>query len=453
MSNRQPFVRTHDTNKPTIVGARWWQEGMVIGSDVSSRRTALGQFALISVALAGVGMVGVLSGGAVASAIGADEEARQEKRDALAVQRDYGWNFGSENESLTFDGVSTQTFDRASLASLDANLTPGVPAHRPHYVRTLFQSPMAMPQVALPGRTTPVRPLQEVLQPIATFAMLRAYSQGRGLASLFGQAPFDTALMIDLPGPESVAFAAGLATVFDPIFTFDNWPHPLGVVPAHLTLAAAAYYQPLFARQIRALNAKAPLAFVLDRSRLSAYTSESTQFDNRYLARVPGVDSLRSLGLKNLLYVTPSAADSQEMDDLNADLVACKNAGIDVKMVAASDFRPDQGTQAAPTGTPPEDWPLFYYGGQADTHEAFWKNYTWRAPRKPPKTTPQDVSTGYQYLPTPRATQFLGTGASKSRPAGMGMAPVFVSIATGLVVGAAVSRSGSFGRYSGFSGG
>jgi hypothetical protein len=455
MTNRQPFVRTHESNKPTIVGARWWQEGMVIGSDVSSRRAALGQFAFISIGLASIGVVGVLSGKTVGAVLGpSDDDARQEKRDSLAVQRDFGWNFGSEDQSLTFDGQSTNPFDRAALASLDTDLAPGLAPHQPYYVRTLFQSPTAMPKVPVAGQPA-VKPLSEVLQPIATSSMLVAYRQGKSLATLFAQAPFDTALLIDLPGPEAVAFAAGLVPTFDPIFTFDNWPHPLGVVRAHLTLAAAAYYQPLFTKQNRLVPGKAPVAFVLDRQRLATYTSESTEFDNRYLARVPGAENLRSLGVKNLLYVAPTAADSQEMDDLNADLVACKNAGLDVKMVAAGDFQPAPVAAPVPAGVSPDDWPPYFYGSSSDTHEGFWLNYGWRKPRKPVKSAPSGVSTGYQYVPTPRTTSFsgVGTGMTKTRPSGMGMAPVFVSVATGLVVGAAVSRSGSFGRYSGYSGG
>ena len=153
--------------------------------------------------------------------------------------------------------------------------------------------------------------------------------------------------------------------------------------------------------------------------------------------------------------MAPTAGDSQESDDLNADLVAYKNAGVDVKMIAAADFQPPSSPPAMPAGVSPDDWPPYYYGGQIETHEAFWKNYGWHPPRQPVKSMPSGVSTGYQYVPTPRTTTFTGagTGMSKTRPSGMGMAPVFVSVATGLVIGAAVSRSGSFGRYSGYSGG
>jgi len=71
--------------------------------------------------------------------------------------------------------------------------------------------------------------------------MQNAYRAGKALASLFAGVPPHTMVIVDLPGPEAMAFAAGMAELFDPCFTFENWPHPRGVVPAHLTLAAAAF--------------------------------------------------------------------------------------------------------------------------------------------------------------------------------------------------------------------
>ena len=110
--------------------------------------------------------------------------------------------------------------------------------------------------------------------------MEAAYARGKSLASLFasvsetGQTPAGTktALIVDLPGPEAVAFAAGAISIFDPVFLFDNWPHPRGVVHAQDTLSAAAYYQPLFAdaRSTSRTNARLPM-FVLDRGRIATY--------------------------------------------------------------------------------------------------------------------------------------------------------------------------------------
>ena len=54
------------------------------------------------------------------------------------------------------------------------------------------------------------------------------------------------------------------------------------------------------------------------------------------------------------------------------------------------------------------------------------------------------------YTPTARSTSYsgIGTGTAKTRPASMGAVPVLVAAGTGVVVGAAVSRNGSYGRYS-----
>src|SRR5262249_38185625 len=141
---------------------------------------------------------------------------------------------------------------------------------------------------------------------------------------------------------------AGAAIAFDPVFLFDNWPHPRGVVRAHQTLATAAYYQPLFKKE-RATSGKPPM-FVLDRRRLSTYTDDATQFDNRYVSKLPQPGSVmsRTLGAEHVLYVVPRGLDTaRELDDLNDDFVAYAAAGLDVKAVATEAF------YSAPT--PPVD--------------------------------------------------------------------------------------------------
>ena len=148
------------------------------------------------------------------------------------------------------------------------------------------------------------------------------------------------AVIVDLLGPESVAFAAGCAGTLDPVILFDNWPHPRGVVLSHLTLAACAYYQPLFAKARAALLAaktSAPPIFLLDRARLTSYSDDSKQFDNRYVARVPSVSQLSKLGISRTLYVTPTDADL-ELDDLNDDFVYTARQGAQLRAVAATSF-------------------------------------------------------------------------------------------------------------------
>lgn len=445
----EPFVRTHLGNNPGIVGARWWQESLAIAGDPVARRQTLLNLAVVGASLLGVGVIG-----SVACRAAAGDDERVEKRDALTMQRDYGWNFGSETEALTFDGQTYTPFNAAAMTTLVGDLTPA-PAWRPYYVPTLFQAPTAMPRLTLQGSTTPVKPLREVLTPINTPAMREAYRQGRALASLFEGLPLDRAVIADLEGPQAVAFAAGAASVFDPVFVFDNWPHPLGVVPSHLTLAAVAHYQPLF---IKARTSRSPRSiplFVLDRKRVTAYTSENTQFDNRYVARLPSAENLKAANIKRVLYVNPSASYPLEADDLNADFVEYGKSGVEVKATAGTDFRPDPATPATPPPgqvvASPDDWPPYYYGGDAGSHYGFWNDYRWNPPQKPVKKAPMGNSgLAGSYTPTPRNTMYsgTGTGTTKTRPATIGAMPVVVAAATGLIVGAAVTRSGSYGRYS-----
>jgi hypothetical protein len=127
-------------------------------------------------------------------------------------------------------------------------------------------------------------------------------------------------------------------------------------------------------------------------------------------------------------------------------------------MAAASDFTPDPGAPSSPpAGAPqasPDDWPPYYYGGSADSHYGFWNDYGWNKPQRPVLRPPSGTSgLATSYRPTPRTTVYSagGTGSTKSRPATIGAVPVVVAVATGVIVAAAVSRSGrsgSSGRYS-----
>ena len=194
--------------------------------------------------------------------------------------------------------------------------------------------------------------------------------------------------------------------MLDPVFLFDNWPHPHAVVPAHQTLAAAAYYQPLFAKARVERKVGAPAMLVLDRHRLNPYTDEATQFDNRHLARVPSAEALSGLGVKKVLYLGMPAKES---DDLVDDFLGYVAAGIAMSAATPADLG---------------------YGNMD---------------KLPP------------YVPTPRATPYsAGQPAQKTpsrpRPAGFGTVPVAIAIATGGIIGAKMARSGSWNRSSGGSG-
>jgi hypothetical protein len=443
----EPFGREELLDKPGIIGARWWQRSLETAESAVSRRKAVQALLITGGALAGVGFLTALASGS------SSDDFRYESRPSLDMQKEYGWSFGATTESLTFDGVSKRPFDREALARLADDLKPSMAEHVPWYVPTLLESTRAAPRSTAREETSPAVPLKAVLAPIFTPAMDSAYRRGRALAGLFRGAQVPVMVVVDLPGPESVAFAAGASSAFDVVFAFDNWPHPRGVVPAHQALAAAAYYQPLFAKRA---SGKAPPMIVLDRRRLAPYTDDASQFDNRHVARLPSVAALRQLGITLVLYVAGSGSTDQELDDLNDDFVLYARAGVDVKLVGADAFGPDAADGAAPPATPDDDRPRYYYGGEVASSGWFWHDYPWRSV-PPEATAPRRGIAGPEYAPKPRATDFSSGGpgptSGRPRPSGFGTVPVVVSIATGLVLGAKLFRSGSWNRSWGSSGG
>lgn len=478
MSQQDPsFKQAFTVDKPTIVGAKWWQDGLeahAAGPPAAEvpRRAVVAVLATLGISVAVCGVAGAIT------SAGSDEdvEFKTIDKNSLATQRDHGWNFGAVSENLVFDGLTQAPFDKAMVPQLRADLTPARADLRPYYWPTLFEAPSAVPRVPVAGES-PEKPLLEVLTPVSTPAMDIAHKRGKGVAALFDKATPDTAVIVDLPGPESVAMAAAMAHRLEPVCTFDNWPHPRGVVPAHLTLAAAVYYQPLFKRVRAQRPANAPPVFVLDRKRLAPYTDETTQFDNRYVAKLPPASGLSQLGIKRVLYVVPNAGEV-ELDDLNQDFVDYEKAGIDVKLIPASDFTP-----GAPKSSPAGAVPLaqgaepdpYYYGGGPESSEWFWSDYGWESgtsgrPRTQPATT-RTKSMYSGWAPAPRATMFGsstsaagnadGTGSvSKASKVAVGTVAVAIAATTGAILGTRYGagrssgvrsggRSGSFGRSSG----
>jgi hypothetical protein len=435
-----PFKRDEFLDKPGIVGARWWHEGLVHADPVGRR-------VLLQALLVGGGL---LTFGVVVSKIascGGSSSFTTASKNALEMQKQFGWNFGAASQTLTFDGTATQPFQPELLSQLSQTLAPSQSALRPYFIPTLFQSPGSKPVAVASGDPTTFVPLETALRPIFTPAMDVAYRRGQALAALFDKPVSHVAVIVDLPGPESVAFAAGAASVFDPVFAIDNWPHPLGVVPAHLTLAAALYYQPLFAKAPTTRPLPAPPMFVLDRRRLSPYTDQSTQFDNRHVAKLPPSDRLRALGIRFVLYVVPLDTDVPELDDLNDDFVHDAATGVVIKVLGASAFGP--GPPAPPPANPADT--VYYYGGSVLSNFAFWVDYPWVSP-SPSASHPENISTvGRDYVPVTRTTSFASGG--RIVPPEFGMVSVVVALETGAVLGALLSRSGSWNRSSGGWGG
>ena len=454
MAAEPRFEQKETIDQPGIIGARWWQES--IATEVPRRKAITGILALGG-ALAGVAAIGLIasrvksssSSGSSGGFFSSTPSYEYQPKTSLDMQKEYGWNFGATGEALVFDGTSTQPFDRKSLETIAEDMAPATALYGHYWNPTLFQAPLAMPKSKPAGDpdAPAFLPLKDVIVPISTAAMTRALGQGKALAALLAanaKKTKDLALVVDLPGPLAVAFAAGLVNQFDPIFLFDNWPHPHGVVAAHLTLAAAMYYQPLFAKA-RQLNAntnsgtpKLRPMFVLDRARLATYVDDTTQFDNRYTAKMPSPADLRAMTTSNLLYIGPNAIDRFELDDLNDDFARWSTAGAVFHVCPANSFEP------LGAGGDPLDSATYSATAPATPSSPFWMHWD-----QPANRLPAEVQ---KYAPSARTTSFSsGTTsatapATHPRPAGFGTVPVVVAVGTGVVLGARASRSGSWNR-------
>lgn len=421
-----PFVRDAGVDKPGIIGARWWNRAIQEVSPVQGRRSSLSGCIFIGGGIALLGGVTIYACSQIVSDDD-EEEFTEEQRRSVQLQRDYGWNFGAVSETVALDAAFTSEYAREAFKRVVDELSPNNAAHRPHYVQTLFESPEALPRLTLPdGETSRVRPLAEVIKPINTPTMKTAEQQGRALGKLISQATGTVLTIVDLPGPEAVAFAAGAAPYLDPIFLFDNWPHPRGVVPAHLTLAAALFHQPVFAKAKVDRKATAYPMAVLDRNRLASYADNASQFDNRYLAKLPNVTP------KYVLYVVPTQMDLPEKDDLNAAFVAYKQASVDVKAIAADAFVCPASGECM-------------YGTNAQENEAFFHDYPWNGTNPPARVNPRNASAA-TYTPATRTTSLLN-------PTTVGVAVVVLAAGTGLLLGSKLNRNGSWNRSTSYGGG
>jgi hypothetical protein len=498
-----PIKRKALVQQPGIVGAQWWNEGLDKMSDPVTRRQTL-----MALLVAG-GTVGTLG---VVAALADSPAENVEMMDALKMQRQLGWSFGATEDTLAFSPLAAP-IPVERLQDLLTQMAPRQDALKPFFQPTLFHSVSG----TLGGGAFNLR---GNLRSQRTYTMTQAFEQGRTLASLFDEQPqaaLATAVLVDLSGPEAVAFAAALAERFEPVFTYDNWPHPLGVVPAHLTLAAVADYQPRLWACAASRPVPAPPVFVLDRQRLAPYTDPEHQFDNRYTARMPTAEQLRALGLQHVLYVMPEGV-TQELDDLNEDFVAWSAAGLDVKCVAASDFRPDSGPlsstvaagpsaavdggtpgptdagTAADAGTSPplhanasvgSTVPPYFFGGSRAVHDSFWLLYPWRptavpsrGPRplppppaasgtgrppdgvlssRPPVLPPPGFSAGYAYEPSRRPTMFSavprGASGDLGRPTNFGKVAMRVGRQSRDLLGPVFASRSSWTRSSSSGGG
>ena len=386
------------------------------------------------------------------------------EQDSLALQKEQGWNVGSEDKPLNLTGA--RDTDSQGGTAWQGYLQPSalISAYNtksetwmPFFVPTLMQS-------------LQFDSLRNQMKPIETPDMREAYGRGQAIASDLlanSENPAETALVVDLPGRDAVAFAAGLADRARIVGLFDNIPHPLGVTPAHETLGAMLNYAAEIDRKQAALPADAPAVFLLDSNRLAPYTDEEAQFDNRFLARMPTAANLQERGVKSLLYVTPDGSRTEELDDLNEDFVAYKEAGVGVGLLPLSDFKlADNGSTGGSIDGEGER--RYHYGGNPMFLPFFFYSYPFYRPYPAYGggggfANRAGAPSAPRYTPAPRQTLFSGrrvgnatAGVGRTKPTGFGRSTVRVN-SSGSVVGTRAgrsgfyspARSGSFGRSGG----
>ncbi len=381
--------------------------------------------------------------------------------DSLELQKKEGWNVGSTDKLLAFDGSSATDSKGKPWRAYDPNYLisvyqPRDPQWQPFFVPTLIQS---LSQTSLSSQMRPVRTAQ----------MADTYQRAEGLRNLISQTPEakQTLIISELPGPQSIALGAAMADTARLVPVFDNWPHPLGVVRSHETLGAMVYYAGEIDEKRSRVGDNAPALMLLDSNRLTAYTDQDTQFDNRYLAKLPPADQIKQRGVQQVIYLVKDQTQKEELDDINEELVEWQKQGINVRMLRLSEFKPyNEPVQQTVAGTTTSSVQRhYYYGGAPYAHWWFFSHYGYGYPREVvvyrdgrnvplsrPSTGPTFSPPNYR--PASRPTVFNASrvggvsGVGKTRPSGFGRTSVRVS-SDGRVTGTRTGRSGSYGRSGG----
>lgn len=391
----------------------------------------------------------------------ASDDDPEVSQDSLELQKKEGWNVGSTNKPLAFDGSSGTDSRGKTWSAYDPNYLisiyqPRDPQWQPFFVPTLIQS-LSQPS------------LNSQMRPVRTAQMADTYERAEALRNLISQTPNanQTLIISELPGPQSIALGAAMADTARLVPVFDNWPHPLGVVHSHETIGAMVYYANEIDEKRAKLPENAPALLLLDSNRLAPYTDQDTQFDNRYLAKLPPADQMKQRGIQQVIYLVKDQNQKEELDDINDDLVEWQKQGINVRMLRLSDFKPyDEPAQTtASGGTSTTVHRHYYYGGSPWTSWWFYNHYGYGYPREVyvyrdgrnvsiPRPASGPTFDPPSYRPVSRPTIFNASrvggvsGVGKTRPSGFGRTSVRVS-SNGRVTGTRSGRSGSYGRSGG----
>jgi hypothetical protein len=162
----------------------------------------------------------------------------------------------------------------------------------------------------------------------------------------------ENAIFLDLPGPLSVEAAAWLVTAAgcQTICTFDNWPHPKGLLNAEDTLAALLRWASTVDDARSYLTPSAPPVWVCDNGRLGLRVGKPGEFDNRYFlddSVLPGPRLLAANGIVRATYVSFGQEDVPLLD-LEGYFAELLGAGIRVDHVDIA----DESLEPRPLSTP-----------------------------------------------------------------------------------------------------
>ena len=151
----------------------------------------------------------------------------------------------------------------------------------------------------------------------------------------------DVMTIVDLPGPGAVEVGAWLVTggACQPVCTFNNWPHPRGVLRPEFILAELLRWATVIADARHRLTPDSPPVWICDSNRLGTRKGSPGEFDNRYFmedAILPGAGLLKSRGIKRIIYVTDAPAQAPVID-LDGFFFEMEAAGLHVEIVDLMD--------------------------------------------------------------------------------------------------------------------
>jgi hypothetical protein len=150
-----------------------------------------------------------------------------------------------------------------------------------------------------------------------------------------------TWIVLDLPGPATVEAAVWLITSAgcQPVCTFDNWPHPKGLLRPEATLAELIRWASTLEDTRELLAADAAPLWICDSERLGARKGKPGEFDNRYFfddSSAPGPALLRRAGIQSAIYVSAPGQDVPVLD-MEGFLTELLAAGFAVAHVDVTD--------------------------------------------------------------------------------------------------------------------